>query len=56
MPIYEVTIVAPAIHEIVVTPADSEQQAKERAALSALQRQGAAATVTVKKLPDTSTE
>jgi len=45
--IYEVTIVAPAINEQVTTEADSEEQAKERAVYSALQRQAAAATVTV---------
>jgi hypothetical protein len=49
--IYEVTISAPAIREVVVTEADSEQQAKERAVYSALQRQMDAATVTVKEQP-----
>lgn len=45
--VYEVTIQAPGINEKVVTEADSEQQAKERAVYSALQRQCEAATVTV---------
>jgi hypothetical protein len=45
--IYEVTIVAPAINELIVTEADSPEQAKERAIYSALQRQFEAGTVTV---------
>ena len=45
--IYEVAIVAPAINELVTTEADNEQQAKERAIYSALQRQAQAAIVTV---------
>jgi len=49
--IYEVTIVAPAINETVVTEAASEEQAKERAAYSALQRQIQAATVTTELVP-----
>jgi hypothetical protein len=40
--IYEVTVQAPAINELVTTEADSEQQAKERAVYSAI-------TVTVKQ-------
>jgi hypothetical protein len=49
--IYTVRIVAPAINEIVTTEADDEQQAKERAIYSALQRQAQAATVTVTEQP-----
>ncbi len=45
--IYQVEITAPAIDELVVTEADSPEQAKERAIYSALQRQAEAATVTV---------
>lgn len=45
--IYTVRIVAPAIDEIITTEADSEQQAKDRAVYSALQRQSKAAEVTV---------
>jgi hypothetical protein len=47
--IYEVVITAPAINEKVVTEADDEQQAKERACYSALQRQMQTATVTVQR-------
>jgi len=47
--IYEVTIVAPAINELVTTEADSEEEAKERAVYSALQRQVQNATVTVEQ-------
>jgi len=47
--IYDVTVVAPAIAEIITTEADSEQQAKERAIYSALERQLEQATVTVKE-------
>jgi hypothetical protein len=47
--IYEVTVQAPAINELVTTEADNEEQAKERAIYSALQRQAQAATVTVKQ-------
>lgn len=47
MPIYTVTIRAPAVYEEIVTSADNEQQAKERAVYSALQRQKDAAQVTV---------
>lgn len=49
MPIYTVTVKAPAINEQIVTEADNEQQAKERAVYSALQRQTQAAEVTVEK-------
>lgn len=45
--IYQVSIVAPPIDEIVTTEADSAEQAKERAVYSALQRQAQAAVVTV---------
>jgi len=45
--IYEVSVSAPAINELVTVEADSEQQAKERAVYSALQRQFEAAVVTV---------
>ena len=45
--IYEVSILAPAINELVTTEADSAEQAKERAIYSALQRQAQAAIVTV---------
>jgi hypothetical protein len=38
MPIFEVTLQAPAINEVVVTTADSETQAIERAVYSAIQR------------------
>ena len=47
MSIYEVSIVAPGIDELVVTEADSPEQAKERAVYSALQRQAEAAVVVV---------
>jgi len=47
--IYEVTVQAPAINELVTTEADTEEQAKERAVYSALQRQAQNATVTVKQ-------
>jgi hypothetical protein len=47
--IYEVAIQAPAINEVVTTEADSEEQAKERAVYSALQRQVQNATVVVKE-------
>ena len=47
MPIYNVTIRAPAISERVVTEAADAQQAKERAVYSALQRQFDAAEVIV---------
>ncbi len=46
MPVYTVIVQAPAINEQIVTEADNEQQAKERAAYSALQRQIENATVT----------
>jgi hypothetical protein len=49
MPIYTVIVQAPAINEQVVTEADNEQQAKERAIYSALQRQANSATVTVEE-------
>lgn len=49
--IYTVHVEAPAIDELVTTEADSEQQAKERAVYSALQRQAQAATVTVREQP-----
>jgi hypothetical protein len=52
MPIYKVTVQAPAINEEVVTSADSEEQAKERAIASALQRQADSATVRVVEVPD----
>jgi len=45
--IYEVSISAPPVSELVVVEADSEQQAKERAVYSALQRQFEAAVVVV---------
>ena len=45
--IYQVEITAPPIDELVVTEADSPEQAKERAVYSALQRQAQAAVVTV---------
>jgi len=47
--IYEVSIKAPAINELVVTEADSPEQARERAIYSALERQFEAATVTVEE-------
>jgi hypothetical protein len=50
--IYEVTIDAPAIREVVTTSADSEEQAKDLALASALQRQAQTAVVTVRRLPD----
>jgi len=49
MPIYNVSVQAPAINEMVVTEADNEAQAKERAVYSALQRQAEYATVTVEE-------
>jgi hypothetical protein len=49
--IYTVKIQAPAISEEVVTEADSEAQAKERAVYSALQRQFKAAEVTAEAMP-----
>lgn len=52
--IYEVTLTAPAISEIVTTSADSEEQAIERAVASAVQRMLAAGTATaqVVAIPD----
>jgi hypothetical protein len=47
--IYEVTIVAPAINEVIVTEAADIEQAKERAVYSALQRQVAEASITVRR-------
>ena len=47
--IYEVTVQAPAINEVIVTEADDIEQAKERAVYSALQRQVAEASVTVRR-------
>ena len=47
--IYEVTVQAPAINELVTTEANSEEQAKEQAIYSALQRQAQNATVTVEQ-------
>jgi hypothetical protein len=52
MPVYQVTIAAPAVNEEVVTSAANEQEAKERAVASALQRQAEAATVRVIEIPD----
>jgi len=49
MPIYNVSVQAPAINEMVVTEADNEQEAKERAVYSAMQRQAENATVTVEE-------
>ena len=49
--IYNVSIDAPAIHEDVTTEADNQQQAKERAVYSSLQRQLKAATVSVSEIP-----
>ena len=49
MPIYNVSVQAPAINEMVVTEADNEEQAKERAVYSALQRQAQNAQVTVEQ-------
>jgi flavin-binding protein dodecin len=52
--IYEVTIHAPAINEVVTTSADSEEQAIERAVASAVQRMLAAGTATARvvAIPD----
>lgn len=47
--IYTVEIEAPAIDEVVTTEADNEEQTKERAIYSALQRQFQNATVTVEE-------
>ena len=52
MPIYKVTVQTPAVDEVVVTEADNEQQAKERAVASALGRQRDAATVRAIEIPD----
>jgi hypothetical protein len=49
--IYDVHVEAPAINEVITTEAESEEQAKERAVYSALQRQAQNATVTVKEQP-----
>ena len=49
--IYDVIVQAPAINEMITTEADSEQQAKERAIYSALERQLEKATVVVKEQP-----
>ena len=51
MPIYTVTIEAPAINEQVVTEADDAQQARDRAIASALARQAEDAEVTVIEQP-----
>jgi hypothetical protein len=53
MPVYRVRLQAPAIDEVVVTSADDEEQAKERAAASAVQRALKAGTVTVIEIPPT---
>lgn len=45
--IYEVTIMAPSVNEVITVEADSEQQARERAMYSALQRQFENATITI---------
>ena len=47
MPIYTVTINAPAIYEEIVVNADNAKQAEDRAVHSALNRQAAAIEVTV---------
>lgn len=47
--IYDVVVQAPAINEVITTEAESEQQAKERAVYSALERQLSQATVVVKE-------
>jgi hypothetical protein len=52
MGVYKVTVKAPAIDEKVVTSADNEEQAKERAVASALGRQKDAATVRCVEIPD----
>jgi hypothetical protein len=49
--IYEVTLDAPQIHEIVTTAADSEEQAIQFAVYSAVQRMLKAGTATCKVLP-----
>ncbi len=49
--IYKVHIEAPAINEDVILQAEDEQQAKEAAIYSAVQRQAKAATVTVTQAP-----
>jgi hypothetical protein len=49
--IYEVQLQAPQIHETVVTSADSEEQAIERAVYSALQRMLKAGEATCKVIP-----
>jgi hypothetical protein len=49
--IYKVTIKAPPINEDVTLAAESEEQARELAVASALQRQAAAAEVTVEESP-----
>jgi hypothetical protein len=52
--IYEVTLQAPAINEVVVTSADSEVQAIERAVASAVQRmlKAGSASVSLAVKPD----
>jgi hypothetical protein len=52
MAVYKVWIEAPAINEEVVTSADNEEQAKERAVASALARQLQAATARCVEIPD----
>jgi hypothetical protein len=52
MPVYKVWIEVPAVSEEVVTSADDEAQAKERAVASALGRMLDAATVRVVEIPD----
>jgi hypothetical protein len=49
--IYQVTLQAPAINEVVTTSADSEEQAIERAVYSALQRMLKAGEATCKAIP-----
>jgi hypothetical protein len=49
--IYEVTLAAPAINEVVVTSAESEEQAIERAVYSALQRMLKAGEATARVIP-----
>jgi hypothetical protein len=55
MPIFSVELTAPAINEVVVTEADDEEQAIERAVYSAVQRmlKAGEATAEVIPLPDT---
>jgi hypothetical protein len=51
MPVYQITITAPAINDEVVLAAESEHEARALAVSNALGRQAKEATVTVTEVP-----